>query len=82
MPRGKGRLRLLDVAAQGVINSHRLADVIGGRTDMLDSARKHQILDLVFDFFVELVAIRAEEFDAVIIVGIVRRGDNNAGVGA
>ena len=40
------------------------------------------MFDFILDFVVELVAVGAEEFDAVVGVGIVRGGDDDAGVGA
>ena len=36
----------------------------------------------VLDLVVELVAVGAEELDAVVVVGIVGGGDDDAGVGA
>ena len=37
---------------------------------------------MLLDLVVELVAVVPEKFDAVIFVRIVRRGENNAGIGA
>ncbi len=82
MPRGNEALAIFDVAAQRVVNAHRLADRVGGRADVLDLAAEHQALDLVLDLVVELVAVGAEELDAVVVIGIVRGGDDDAGVGA
>ena len=36
------------------------------------------MLDLVFDLVVELVAVRAEELDAIVVERIVRRGNYDA----
>ena len=41
-----------------------------------------QRLYLAFDFVGELVAVRAEQLDAVVLVRIVRGGDHHAEVGA
>ena len=81
-PRGKRGLGEFDVAAQRVVNAHRLADFVGGRADVFDLAAENQVFDFVLDLVVELVAVGAEEFDAVVGVGIVRGGDDDAGVGA
>ena len=75
-------LGIFDVAAQRVVDAHRLADCVGGRADVFDLAAEDQVLDLIFDLVVELVAVGAEELDAVVVVGIVRGGDDDAGVGA
>lgn len=40
------------------------------------------MFDTGFDFIIELVAIVPEKFDAVILVGIVRSGEDDAGIGA
>ncbi len=55
---------------------------LGGGADVFDLAAEHQVFDLGLDLVVELVAVRAEEFDAVVGVGIVGGGDDDAGVGA
>ena len=41
-----------------------------------------QLLDLLLDLVGELVAVRAEQLDAVVVVGIVRGRDHHAEVGA
>ena len=49
--------------------------------DRFDLAAEDEMLDSVLDLVVELVAIVPEKFDAVVLVGIVRSGEDDAGVG-
>ena len=77
--RGLGKL---DVAAQRVVNAHGLADFLGDRPDVFDVAAEHEIFDFKLDLVVEFVAVGAEKLDAVVGVGIVGSGDDDAGVGA
>ena len=79
---GEGGLGIFDVAAQRVVDAHGLADLVGGGPDVLDLAAENQALDLILDLVVELVAVGAEELDAVVVVRIVRGGDDDAGIGA
>src|SRR5439155_25910174 len=81
-PFGKGCLGELDVTAQGIIDAHRLADFTSGRPNILDFAAEYQLLDLVFDVVVELVAVSPKEFDAIIVIGIMRSGDDDARIRA
>ena len=48
----------------------------------LDLAAEDEVLDPLLDFVVELVAVVAEKFDAVVLVGIVRGAEHDAGIGA
>src|SRR5580700_4912662 len=66
------RLRALNVPPERVIDTHRLADVVCGRANLLDLAAEYQILDLPFNGIVELVTVIPEELDAVVFVRIVR----------
>ena len=59
-----------------------LADLSGGRADCFDFAAENEVLDLLLDLVVELVAVVPEKFDAVVLVGIVRGGDDDAGIRA
>ena len=68
---GKGGLSVFDITPQRVIDAHRLANRVGGRTNVLNLAAEDQILDVLFDAFGQLVTVGPEEFDAVIVVGIV-----------
>ena len=77
--RGLGKF---DVTPERVVNAHRLANFTGGRADVFDFAAENEVFDLALNFVVELVAVGSEEFDAVVGVGIVRGGDDDAGVGA
>ena len=79
---GEAGLGVFDVAADGVVDTEGLADLAGGGADVLDLAGEDEVLDAVLDVVGELVAIGAEELDAVVIVRIVGGGDDDAGVGA
>ena len=79
---GKALLGEFDIAAEGVVDAKSLPDFRGGGADVFDLAAENQILDLRLDGVVEFVAIVAEEFDAVVLVGIVGGGEDNAGIGA
>ena len=81
-PRGKRSLGKFDVSSERVVNAHRLSDFIGGRAYVFDFAAENEVLDFVLNLVVELVAIGAEKLDAIVGVGIVRGGDDDAGVGA
>ena len=50
--------------------------------DVLDLAAEHKVLDCSLDLVVQLVAVGAEELDAVVGVRVVRGGNDDAGVGA
>ena len=53
------------------------------RPDRIDLAGEDQLLrSALLDLVVQLVAVVAEKFDAVILVGIVRSGEDDAGIGA
>ena len=79
---GERSLCELDVTAQRVVNADGFADLRGGGADALDVAAEDEAFDPRLDGFGQLEAVRAEELDAVIIVGIVRGGDDDAGVRA
>src|SRR6185437_2213811 len=64
-----------DVTPESVINTNSLADRFGRGTNGFDFAAENEMFDLILDLVVELVAVRAEKFDAVIRVRIVRRRD-------
>src|SRR6185369_11512378 len=68
--------RVFDVAAQGVVDADRFADLTRSGPDVFDLAAEHQLFDLRLDIVIELVTIRAEKLNAVITVRIVRRGDD------
>ena len=78
----EGTLGVFNVAAKRVVDAHRLANGVGGRADALDVAAENQLFDLPLDVVVEFVAVRTKKFNAVVVIRIVRRGDDDAGVGA
>src|SRR5437016_297134 len=81
-PAWKRRLGLLDVAAQGVVDANSLADFIGGGADILDVPAEDQALDLILDLIIELVAIGAEEFDAIVVISVMGSGDDDTSISA
>ena len=65
-----------------MVDSGGAPDFSRGRPDGIDFAAKNELLDFLFDLVVQLVAVVPEKFDAVVFVGIVRSGKNDAGIGA
>src|SRR5207253_2197749 len=78
----EGTFGVFDVTTERVVHTNGFADMLGGGTNHFDVAAENEIFDFAFDGVVEFVTIGAEKFNAVVIVGIVRGGDDNAGVGA
>ena len=72
----------LHVTPEGVIDAGGAPDLLRGRPNGIDLAGKNELLDLLLDFVVEFVAIVPEKFDPVVLVGIMRGGEDDAGVGA
>ncbi|MFM1941937.1 MAG: hypothetical protein RI897_919 [Verrucomicrobiota bacterium] len=79
---GEGTLGELDIAAECVIDPHGLADFGGCGADAFDIAAEDEVFDFAFDIVIELKAVWPEELDAVIGVGVMGSGDDDAGVGA
>src|SRR5215469_16749085 len=78
----EGGLGMLDITAEGIVDTLGLAYFVGGWPDVFYFTPENQAFDLLFDFVVELVAVRPEEFDAIIVIRIVRSGDDDPGIGA
>ena len=74
---GKGALAELDVPARRVLDATRLAE-FGGRH--AGERHRHRRLDRVLGRVGKLGAGPGKELDAVVVVGIVRRADDDAGV--
>jgi hypothetical protein len=70
------------VAAERVVDAVGLADVLGGRTEVVDAVVEHEALDLELDLVGQLEALAREELDAVVLEGIVRAEITAPGVGA
>jgi len=62
----------LNITSKRVIDARGSTDFPRRRADRIDFARKHELLDLLLDLVIELVAIVPEKFDAIVFVGIVR----------
>ena len=78
--RGRG-LHRLDVSSVGIVEALRPADG-RGRGELHFLRRQHQLLDRGLDRVGELEAVGTEQLDAIVLVGIVRRRDHHAHVGA
>ena len=72
-------LHRVDVAPAGIVDPARAADPVGADEEGL---LRHQRLDRHFRLVRQLVAIGAEQLDAVILERIVAGGDHHAEVGA
>src|SRR6266404_6253383 len=57
----EGGLGLLNVAAERIIDAHRLAHFVSRGTNVFYLTAEHQAFYLMFDFIVELIPIRSEE---------------------
>ena len=78
---GKGALEVGEVAALGVLDAEGLADVGGGGPGAVHFGVDHQALDVGFDLVGQLETVPGEEFDAVVLVGIMGGRNDHPGVG-
>ena len=72
----------LDVAAEGIVDAEGLPDPCCRWTNVFDLTAEDDVFDALLDIVIELVTIMAEELDAVILIGIVRGGKDDARIGA
>ena len=70
-----------DVAVLDAVDAAGAAE-IGRGGEALAEVGVDQALDLRLDRVGQLVAVRAEELDAVVVIGIVRGGDHDAEIAA
>src|ERR1700730_4089519 len=80
-PTRKARLGKFDIAAKRVVDARGAPDFSGGWANRINLAGENELLDFLFDLIVELVAVVPEKFDAVVFVGIMGGGKNDAGIG-
>src|SRR5581483_2425980 len=73
------RLEEHQVAPDCVVDPHRLANLTGSGGGVELAFVEDQLLDAPLDLVVELEAFVGEEFNAVVLVRIVRRRDHHAG---
>src|SRR6184192_4820679 len=78
----KTLLGKFDITAKSVVNSGGAADFASGRADRIDLAAENELLNLLLDLIIELIAVMAEKFNAVVGVRIMRSGENDPGIGA
>ena len=76
----QARLERLDVAAAGAFEADRAAE-LAGRREPVVAAGAHALLDRELDLVGQLVAVGAEQLDAVVLVGVVRGRDHHAEIG-
>ena len=79
------RKRVLDehvVAAQGVVHADRFADEVRGGPRGRGRRPPHEGGDVVLDRVGQLQAVPREDFEAVVLKGVVRRRDHDARIGA
>ncbi len=76
-----GPLGKFNIAVVNAIDTLCPADRLGRRQTHGHVLVEHR-LDLLFDLVIELEAVRAEELDAVVLVGIVRCRDHHTDIGA
>jgi len=81
-PARKARLGKFDIATEGVIDARGASDFSGGWANRINLAGENELFDFLFDLIVELVAVVPEKFDAVVFVGIMGGGKDDAGIGA
>src|SRR6185437_13767838 len=80
MPKSARTSRTLLHMAWGAVDALGAAD-LGGRRQPLLQAGRHQGLDLGLHVIRQFLPVGAEEFDAIVLEGIVRGGDHHAQVG-
>ncbi len=77
----QGRLQRLDIALAGALQADRAAE-LGGLGQAGIAVAEHARLDRQLDRVGQLEAVRAEQLDAVVLIGIVRGRDHDAEIGA
>jgi hypothetical protein len=70
------------VATEGIIDAKRLADLGRRRANILDLAAENDVFDPLLDVIVELIAIVAEELNAIILIRVVLGRKDDACIGA
>ena len=79
----QARLQEYEVAPERVVDSRRLADIVGARAMLRDLALvEHQRFDSPLSLVVEFESFARKKLDAVVLEGIVRRRNDHARVGA
>src|SRR5689334_17657797 len=74
----EARLSEFNIPSKGVINPGGTSNVTSRRPNVVDSAGENQVFDLRLDLIVKFVAVMPEEFNAVVLIRIMRGGKNNA----
>ena len=79
---GKGVLQGDDVAAGRVLDARGPAHLLGHGPERRHLLREDEVLDVRLHLVGQLEAVGREDLDAVVLEGVVRGGDDHAGVGA
>lgn len=72
----------INVTTERVVDADGFPDFTGGWADIFYVAAENEPFDLRFNVVVKFIAVGAEKFDSIIIVGIVRSGNDDSGIGA
>src|ERR1041384_709909 len=78
----KASLGELHIPPKCIINSGGAANPASGWANAFYFPGEYQPLDFLLDLIVQFVAIVSKEFYPVILIRIVRCGENNAGIGS
>jgi len=78
---GEGALQKDDVPVPGPFDPVGLAQFLGGGVEVVHEVFQDQLFYLQLRFVGELVAVVGEDLDAVVLIGIVGGGDDDARIG-
>jgi len=78
---GKSILQKVDIPAVNVVNAGSLAHIFRFRQQFIEFIPENHGFDFVLLLIGQLEAIGIEDFQAVVLIGIVRCGNDDAGVG-
>ena len=79
---GKTRLGEFNIATERIIDACRAADFVGSWPDRINLTGENELLDSVLNLIIQFVTVMAEKFDAVVLIGIMRSRQDDAGIGA
>ena len=77
----QARLQRLHVATARALQAHRAPQPVGARQALV-ARPEHAVLDHQLDLVRQLVAVRAEQLDPIVLIRVVRSRDHHAEVGA
>src|SRR5439155_26507917 len=65
-------------AAKGIVNANGFANFARGWADGLDGGAENEFFNASLNVVIEFVTVSAEELNAVVVVGVVGGGDDDA----